>query len=193
MLLGDGHLERSPCTERARLKVEQREGAREYVEWLYDTFRDWIRAPLQKKSTFLAVTGKSYAKYYFNTYMHEEFLPYRELFYTGRRKIIPKNIGDLLTPVGFAVWFMDDGSIKSHQSRGRILNTHAFSQNEIEFLCTLLEKKFLLKASPRLQRDGIQIYISGTSADVLQELLLPHVVPMMRYKLPFVLTEVPKV
>ena len=102
LLLGDGHLEKSPCTERARLKVEQREGAREYVEWLYKIFQNWIRSPLKYKKTFLKVTGKYYGKYCFTTYMHEAFLPYRKLFYAHGRKAIPKNIADLLTPLASA-------------------------------------------------------------------------------------------
>ena len=184
LLLGDGHLEKSPCTECARLKVEQREGAWEYVEWLYKIFQDWIRAPLKHRKTFLKVTGKHYGKYCFTTYMHKEFLPYRKLFYVHGKKVIPKNIADLLTPLGFAVWFMDDGSIKSHESRGRIINTHAFTLKEIDLLCEVLCEKFHLQVKPRRQADGIQLYISGTSADVLQKLLETHVVPMMRYKLP---------
>lgn len=105
-------------------------------------------------------------------------------FYKGRRKIIPESISEQLTPIGLATWFMDDGSIKSHESRGRILNTHAFTSTEIALLCDALQSKFSLKAWPRKQADGMQIYISGHSAEILQELIEPHIIPMMRYKLP---------
>lgn len=196
LMLGDGHLElrESSRTLRARLKFEQRASAREYVQWMRTIFKPWIHGPMQTKTCILKTTGKRYRKYYFNTYTHEKLLPHHRLFYQDRRKIVPPTIGELLTPLGLAVWFMDDGSIKSHQSRGRILNTHAFSLAEIKLLCSVLQEKFHLEAWPRYQRDGIQIYISGTSSSILQELLVPHVIPMMRYKLPlpFTLTNVPK-
>lgn len=184
LLLGDGHIERPYRTPRARLKVEQSEKSQEYVEWLYAIFREWVPGGIKKKSTFLRVTGKTYVKHYFTTYSHETFLPYRSLFYDGRRKIVPKNIRELITPLGVATWFMDDGSIKSHQSRGSIISTHAFTENEIRLLCAILKEKFHLESWPRAQRDGVQIYISGTSAELFQQLLEPHVIASMRYKLP---------
>lgn len=103
---------------------------------------------------------------------------------TWNDRLVHLDIADLLTPVGLAVWFMDDGSVKSHESHGSILNTHAFSRAEVQLLCGVLRRKFHLEAWPRKQKDGTQIYISGRSARVLQKLLEPHVVPMMRYKLP---------
>lgn len=184
LLLGDGHIEQSYCTPRARLFVEQRGGAREYVEWLYSIFQDWVRSGVKSREVFLEATRRKYVQYYFRTYAHEEFMPYRTLFYPRGKKIVPGNVGDILTPLGLAVWFMDDGSIKSHQSRGRIINTHSFTKAEVVQLCDVLHAKFKLDAWPRYQRDGTQIYISGKSADTLQQLLDPYVIPMMRYKLP---------
>ncbi len=185
LMLGDGHLElRNAHSPRARLKIEQRAVAREYVEWLYDIFQEWASSSITTKTHFLRTTRRSYPTYYFNTYTHDKLVPYHRLFYRGRQKIVPDTIENLLTPLALAVWFMDDGSIKSHQSRGRILNTHSFTLEEIKLLCTVLQNKFNLQTWPRQQKDGIQIYISGKSAETLQELLVPHVLPMMRYKLP---------
>jgi hypothetical protein len=184
LLLGDGHIEQPYITPRARLKVEQRIDAKEYVEWLYDIFHNWIRSSIRTRSKFLKSTGKTYKSCEFTTFSHEELMFYRELFYPSGKKVIPINIYDLLTPLGLAIWFMDDGSIKSHESKGRILNTHSFSKKEVLMLCAVLQNKFNLQAWPRKQKDGIQIYISGHSSKILQQLLEPHVIPMMRYKLP---------
>src|SRR3989344_1481374 len=182
LMLGDGHLEQPYITPRARLKVEQRESVKEYVEWLYDNFQEWVRQSIRTRVKSLKSTGKSYRYYEFTTYAHPEFLPYRQLFYPGGKKVVPKNIEHMLTPLGLAVWFMDDGSIKSHECRGRIINTHSFTQNEVEQLCSVLGSKFQLQAWPRQQSDGVQIYISAKSADRLKEILTPYVLPVMRYK-----------
>jgi hypothetical protein len=134
LMLGDGHLEQSPSTPRARLKVEQRAEAKEYVDWLYVNFREWIHRTVRTRTKSLKTTGRSYRYYEFTTYCHEEFLPYRQLFYPHGKKEVPQSIDKLLTPLGVAVWFMDDGSIKSHECKGRIINTHSFTGEEVSLL-----------------------------------------------------------
>jgi DNA-binding transcriptional regulator WhiA len=184
LLLGDGHIEQPYSTPRARLKVEQRESVKEYVNWLYENFQEWVNRPIRIRTKYLKSTGKSYRYHEFTTYAHEEYLPYRQLFYPAGKKVIPDNIDVLLTPIGLAVWFMDDGSIKSRECRGRIINTHSFSENEVKRLCLVLKNKFELSAWPRYQKDGIQLYISAKSADALTNILNPYILPVMRYKLP---------
>ena len=44
-------------------------------------------------------------------------------------KIIPLNIGELLTPIGLAYWFMDDGYA---ERSGYMLCTDSFSEFEID-------------------------------------------------------------
>ncbi len=52
---------------------------------------------------------------------------------------------------------MDDGSLKSKESKGTLLNTQGFIKKEVEFLIELLKQKI------KLQKDGFKIYISGHS------------------------------
>jgi len=53
---------------------------------------------------------------------------------------------------------------------------------EVEFLCRILNQKFGLSCWPRSQKDGIQIYISGKSYEVLRELIYSHLILDMYYK-----------
>lgn len=184
LILGDGHIEQPYKTPRARLKVMQSENAKEFVEWIYNIFQKWARSGIKRKVVTLSKTGKQYGQLWFNTISHEHFYIYRKMFYPEGKKRIPENIKELITPLSFAVWFMGDGSIKSHESRGRILNTHCFSLQEVEVLSQILKDKFQLNAWPRKQREGFQIYISGDSAGKLQRILEKHIIPSMRYKLP---------
>ena len=124
----------------------------------------------------------------FDTASHPEITYYGNLFYKNQIKIIPCNLEDLLTARGLAYWFMDDGSLKSKESKGVIFNTHSFELKDIEFLCSILSSKFNLKAWPRKQKgkDKIlyQIYISGKSYETLKELIYPFLIPEMLYKFP---------
>lgn len=182
LLLGDGCLEVLPKGDSARLKLEYSGKQKAYVDWLYETFQSWTHSKPKQKITH--AFGKTYIKYWFTTLSSPIFKVFFDLFYINHRKVIPKTISDMLTPVGLAVWFMDDGSTKSKESHGRILCTHAFSQMEVLLLCEVLKKKFFLDASPRKQKDGIEIYISGHSSTQLRNLVKQYIVPSMRYKLP---------
>lgn len=79
---------------------------------------------------------------------------------------------------------MDDGSIKSRESKGVILNTQAFQLADVERLIQSLQLKFDLQAWIRNQREGWQIYISGNSYEKFSALIAPYVLPEMLYKLP---------
>lgn len=182
LLLGDGCLEILPKGDSARLKLEYSSKQKAYTDWLYEIFQSWVRSKPKRKITH--AFGKTYTKYWFTTLSSTIFKEYFDLFYRDHRKVIPSTIGHLLTPVGLAVWFMDDGSTKSKESNGRLLCTHAFSHKEVLFLCDILKKKFYLEATPRKQRDGIEIYISGRSSTQLRALVEPYIVTSMRYKLP---------
>jgi len=79
---------------------------------------------------------------------------------------------------------MDDGSVKSKQSKGVILNTRGYTLREVELLISVLRNRFGLQAKRRRQREGYQIYISGESYERFRELIEPFLIDEMRYKLP---------
>ncbi|MCS7176001.1 LAGLIDADG endonuclease, partial [Pseudothermotoga sp.] len=154
----------------------------EYVQHLYDVFRDWVLHEPQIKSQRIA--GKIYQKMWFNTVSHAAFRFYAQQFYRNGMKVVPKLIHRLLTERGLAYWFMDDGSIKSKQSKAVLFNTQGFSEPDVERLVRVLREKFGLEAKQRQQPEGRQIYISGRSYERFRALIEPYLISQMRYKLP---------
>lgn len=181
-LLGDGHLERQKGAVNYRLKFQQSAFHQNYILHLYDIFKDFVSTP--PKSRIRIGFGKEQSTWYFNTFAHPVFLYYGELFYKNNKKVIPDSLEELLTPVSLAFWYMDDGGLKSHQSKGVILHTHSFSMEEVQFVCNILTDKWNLSCWPRVQKDGIQIYISGKSYETLRELIYPYLISDMYYKFP---------
>lgn len=179
---GDGCLSLMPNGKSARLMIDQSYGHKDYVEWMWKIFRFWTNKPPRK--IVRESWGKQYSKYLFQTFSHPELLNIRQFFYKGNKKIVPENIDDILTPQGFAVWFMDDGSTKSKECNGRLICTHGFTVNEIDRLTFVLNRKFGLICNSRRQIDGTEIYISAKSANNLFRLLNPFICDSMRYKLP---------
>lgn len=181
LLLGDGCLE-TRNGQTYRLKIEQSKAHQAYVDHLYHLFEDWVLTPPRIRR----VISREHASenVVFQTVSHSALRFYAHQFYRDGQKQVPKLIHRWLTPRALSYWFMDDGSVKSKESKGVILNTQAFTPGDIERLIQCLQTKFELQATTRKQRDGCQIYISGKSFEKFAALVDAYVIPEMKYKLP---------
>ncbi len=181
LLLGDGHIELSPNGKTARLKVEYSVKNSDYVDFLYKIFKNLVR--MTPRTRTVKGFGKNFDRVGFTTLCLPDFLHFRDLFYQGKTKIVPSNISKLLTSIGLAVWFMDDGSYKSKECKGKLLCTHNFNSKEIGLLCKVLDHDFALGAIPRIQKDGTEIYINASSYEKLKTIISPFMVKSFLYKI----------
>ncbi len=180
MLLGDGHLE-TQNGRTYRLKVEHSIIQKEYVEWLYEQFKDFVRTPPQEKKKSLH--GKSHTSYFFSTYSLGTFRFYAQQFYVGRKKIMPKLIEKFLDPLAVAIWFMDDGSYKSEQHKTYIIHALGYRKNDLELVKKVFQEKFGIALGIHKQYDRWRIYVYSDSAEKFKKLIEPYVVPSLKYKL----------
>ena len=181
LILGDGHLETQNNGKTYRLKIEQSLNKAEYMKWLYENFENFV---LNKPKIKDKIRNKVATKnIWFSTLSHGSFRFYAQQFYAKGEKVIPKITEKLLTPLGLAVWFMDDGSKKSKFHKAKIINTQCFSKKEVLFLIKILKNKFEINAKLRYQKDGYQIYILSESMDKFKEVVGPYIIDCMRYKL----------
>lgn len=179
-LLGDGHLE-TANGKTYRLKIEHSFSQRAYVDWLYQELK--LFASAEPKLKLQNVNGVEYKKYWFNTGYSGSFRFYAQQFYHNNKKVVPKLINRWLTPLTLAVWFMDDGSIKSRECQGKILNTQSFDVDDINRLRQALMANFSIQTSLRKQKEGFQIYILAGEVKKLRQSISKYIVPSMQYKL----------
>lgn len=177
MLLGDGHLESQDKGRTYRLKVEHSVKQKEYVEWLYEQFKELVRTPPRVK-----VRGMLQS-YGFATYSLGTFRFYAQQFYVGRRKVVPKLIAKLLDPIALAIWFMDNGSLKSANQRTYIIHALGHSRQELERLQNVFQRKFGITANIHRQYGRWRLYIASASARKFRKLIEPYVIPSLKYKL----------
>ncbi len=200
-LLGDGLAERlesggvrfifrqqikhnAPAYKKVRFMLAAWRLEHEYIFWLYDFFNK--RGYCSNNLPFLGSAekkygSKTYKAYRFNTYGFTSWMWLYKLFYKKNKvKIIPKNIGELITPLALAIWIMDDGTRKK---RGVRVATNCFTKNEVEFLILTLYIKFNLNCSLHKYNDKYQLYIKQESLPLLKELILPYILPNMLNKL----------
>lgn len=104
------------------------------------------------------------------------------LFYVDGKKVLPSNIGELLTPLSLAYWICDDGGF-CQRDQVVTLNTQGFSHKEVELLIKVLGDKFGLKCTINQNKGKFIIRISRKSFPLLQNLLAPVMPVMMKYKI----------
>jgi len=182
ILLGDACLETQNGGLTYRLKIEQCAAHEVYVRNLHELFEAWVLTPPRRR-TVRSGSSES-VNWVFQTVSHPAFRFYAHQFYAARTKRVPKLIHRWLTPRGLAYWYMDDGSLKSTQSKGVIFNTQGFARPDVERLVDVVRTKFELEASRRKQPEGDQIYISGRSFEKFVDLIDPYVTEDMRHKVP---------
>ncbi len=176
LLLGDGYLEFDKF-KASRLQIKQAERKREYVFWLYTHFADKVRTPPKQRLDT--------RQWYFSTRSLRELEEWRDIFYPRGKKVVPRNIIDLLTdPITLAVWFMDDGK-RRPDCRGFFFDTLSFTVNDQECLQKCLARNFALTETKlHWNGDGFHIYLSAHHADHFRRLIERYVIPSMKYKLP---------
>lgn len=170
VLLGDGAMRKKT---HALLEINHSYKQKEYVDWLYQKFQDYIDTePKMRKSN-----GKRFA-YRFTTKSLPVFTQFYNTFFKEKRKIIPDSLH--LTPLTLAVWYMDDGS---RCDEDIYINTQQFTQEEQELLVRSLHKEFSIQSSLNKDKQYRRIRIKKGSVHMFMSIIFPHIVPSMRYKL----------
>lgn len=186
VLLGDGTLQ---CKSQSKphLKFEQsarNTEERSYIDFLYSVFSSFVGTPPKPRFK----NGKVHS-YWFRTLGIPAFLFYSHQFYFidpmgKRRKKIPSNIHQMLSPIVLAIWFMDDGSLTQ---TGYMLHTEGFTFPDIKVLQKALGRVFGLHAT--INRDNretgslYKLYIPARDRKKFVELVEPYILPVIRYKL----------
>jgi hypothetical protein len=181
-ILGDGCLEFGGF-HGTRLQIKQKEDRKEYVFWLYKELIDLCKtSPKQRKDN---------QQWYFSTRSTVELTEIYRFFYPNGKKIIPRNIFNLVkAPLTLAIWYMDDGGLdwrhKDHYAF--TISTDSFQLRKIHLLINLLKENFGVEATVynslcRGKRYP-KIYIGAKGRDKFLSLIKPHVLECFSYKLP---------
>jgi len=144
-LLGDASIQTQDGGKTYRLKFQQSENLhRDYLMSLHREFDDWVLSP-----PFFDVTRNMWS---FQTISHSDFRKLAQLFVLEnqgnqcQKHVQPNLVEHYLTPRGLAYWIMDDGGRscynRDYPRKGFALNTHGFSQPEIEILCQGLQNRY---------------------------------------------------
>ena len=183
IILGDGFLERQKPNHNTRLRVEQ--SYPEKVGYLNSLFK--LLQPLTAMIPVLLTrkdkrSGSVTQSLYFRTLAMPCLNCYYELFYKEKKKIIPKNLGELLTARGLAFWIMDDGGKSVYNQT--ILHTRAFTKEEvIHIQHVLLENFGLITRLEEKKKGQWVIYIPVKQKTKLKDIVGLYMYESMLYKI----------
>jgi hypothetical protein len=180
LILGDLHVNKA--SKNARLMFKQGLVHKDYIYHLFQLFSSYSKMEAPRHYEYFDKrTKKIYYSISFNTYSLPCFNYYHSLFYVNGVKIIPKNIGELLTPAGLAYWAMDDGS---KLEEGFKLSTNSYTKEDVQFLVTVLKLNFNLDCTiHNFGKDQFTIFIKQNSMDKFRSLVTPYFHNSMLYKL----------
>jgi hypothetical protein len=177
--LGDGRISKS--THVSRYRENHSHGQFDYLMWkLAEWGPAWV--PSGHKRVTWNLNGKSYEGWRFETVSHASLNPWHELFYPEPGpKRLQEQVVEMVDPLAFAIWFMDDGSAgwwpritfgMTPASRGvalAIFDKYGFS--------------------PRWEihqgETGDFLFEGEDQAERFIELVKPHMPECMQYKLAF--------
>ncbi len=183
-LLGDGFAERRNTGEGTRICFYQEDSHVKYLLWLHSILSDlgYCNETIPKISTRLGKGSKVRKIIRFSTWSFSSFNWIHELWYVDKKKVVPKNIGEYLTPLALAIWIMDDGA---RVSSGLKLCTNSFTYSEVLILVNVLNTNFDLKASviSSGKKDQYVLYIWKQSMEKLRQIVSPYIIPEIKYKI----------
>lgn len=150
-----------------------------YFDYKCKEFKNLL-GKINKSKRFNKRTKKYYNKYsvkFLANQVYEKF--YNSLYKNGIKSVTQEWL-DKITPLGLAIWFMDDGS-----NCGTIA-TNCFTKEECFLIQKLLKSKYNIETTLQKQRkENIQyvIYIKTNSRKLFYNTIIKYVIPSMLYKL----------
>lgn len=188
ILLGDAHLETQNKRRTYRLKVEHSIKEKDYAYHLWEIFRDWCESEPKIRERTYMLKGETFVSrmIVFETISHASFRFYAHQFYDkeSKKKVVPKLIHRFLKPRSLAYWFMDNGSVKSGEHQGLLINTQSFSRREQEILVEALKRNF--DVDVMIHKDGYgkyRLYMDLNESKKFIKLIEPYIHPSMMYKI----------
>lgn len=200
--LGDGHLHKPhPKTKSVQLEIGHSVKQLDYCTYKRDLVHDILgkesRVP-KVSIRNVKIKGKEYETCRF-VKTCDYFFVLRNLLYPNGRKVITREILDMLSPKGLAIWYMDDGScyFKDSPIDGHSIcidlriSTDCFTSEEHDIMVEYFREvwninfyKFYSKS-----RDVYCLRANKEAALKFIELIKSYIIPSMKYKINLKLQE----
>ena len=182
-ILGDGFLQKTG-EKNARLRLEHGQKQKDYVLWKGNIFGRLF----QGKPNYLErIHPKSKVAYKYCRWQSSSgpaFGKWRKYFYPNGKKIIPNDMGKILTePITLAVWYMDDGYFNK-TNRNSYIYLGRVTRIEAEILRKAIKKNFEIEAKIYDKKNkGFALFFGARETENLHAIVHPFIIESLQYKL----------
>lgn len=183
LILSDGSLQRTSSTSGVRLAISFGKKHEDYLYFIYNLFKAYVNTEPTSIKVYNNKTKSYNDVLKFKTISLPQLIHYYDLFYVNGKKIVPKNINDLISPIALAHLIMGDGNLKQPDKILRVY-TNSFIKEDVELLALSITNK--LNIITKVVHDRNNQYIITISKNQLlsvQNLIKDHMHPSMFYKL----------
>uniref|UniRef100_Q37087 Orf231 protein n=1 Tax=Allomyces macrogynus TaxID=28583 RepID=Q37087_ALLMA len=186
LLLSDGHVRAPKGNGNSRMEFTFKVSVLDFINWIkFD-----VLGSICTKSPPTPYPKSSPTQYWFGTRQLPFITTLHGLWYTlnpltGKYiKIVPSIVAEAFTGVTLAFWIMGDGFWEAND-KTVLLCTESFTEDEVDFLISLLKSELGLVAGKKARGSGYRIRFSRLPDNItrLRDLTLPHMHPLMIYKL----------
>ncbi|KKT75491.1 MAG: LAGLIDADG homing endonuclease [Candidatus Nomurabacteria bacterium GW2011_GWA1_46_11] len=172
-VLGDARLESRSSQKTARLRIHHADSQRDYLLWKFEKFKN-LTLNVPKKNIYLDRRyGTQVVSWYFHTQTLDSLGKYFTMFYREGKKIIPRNLEVLLTPLTLAIWIMDDGSLNRESL---VINSQSFSDEEHQFIINCFRRRYGVEIRLQRDRNNKRIYFPRNSTDRIENIIFPYLI-----------------
>lgn len=180
-LLGDGCLYKDSTKGNYKLSFGHCKAQAQYFHWkisMLDPFINTYRENVDKRGNSIMLNTA--------TICHQDFNQIADMFYDKSRvKHVPKNLDIYMTPLTLAVWYQDDGNLKSGVNAR--FATMSFTEDENcqlrDYLKSCFDINSKVMSYTYKQKQYYQLTLNKKNTQKMSDIIRPHVTECMNYKL----------
>jgi predicted transcriptional regulator len=176
-LLGDGSIIKTNYREGYyALTVTHGIKQQAYIEYKAKLLNRLTKTVYANKRLDKRFKTLEYTTLYFVTTPHPSYEYFRKNWYK-EKKIIYRDDFKKLSPLGLAIWFMDDGCKIGNSIS---LATDCFNMEDLNFM----QSELIAKWGLHFYIHNKKLDLAAADYDTFYDLINPYIIPTMRYKLP---------
>ncbi len=185
MVAGDAGIRKQKGCRSVSLRITHAEKQREYLEYkrdiLQNLFKGW-EIPIRP------INNSGYPGVRLETRNHPKLRAIYKWFYSEGKKRFSRQILNYLTPIGVAIWYMDDGSLSYKKREGKVhgrevhLNTYC-SLEEAEVIQAYFKEVWDVSWTVIPNKGLFRLRMGSNGAKKFFMIISPYIIPMMRYKI----------
>lgn len=182
MTLGDGYINKAGYfAMRHCLKQE------DYIRWKYNLLKGKISVVEP-----YYVNNNGYGAYEVRTHNTRFIKLYRKIIYRrdGKKNIANRKLLNKLTPLGLAIWYMDDGGLSQNKGRSGVvesndlmINTH-ISREDNQVIIDYFSEEWDIRFTQVKNKGSYRLRCGTREARKFIKIVLPYIsqVPSMAHK-----------